>query len=332
MPNPNEVLPIPGFEDPSLVPSGGVNAQSQSVDANNPVWGVGGALLVWIASILVQAIIPLLFIIPFAMHRGLHPSSPDFGRAALELAVTDRTAIFLQVLSILPTHILTLALLWAFVTRFGKRPFLASFGWGSSGRSGHWESLGLVALGVALFIIGGTLARLLGADKPTQLEQLINSSTGARYAIAALAVFTAPFVEEFVYRGVLYSALQRGIGETVAVVMKFVAGVNLTFERQRAIGVQAAVIFVLGLFTLIHVPQYWPNVGVISAVALLSIVLTIIRAYTGRLLPCIIIHMSFNAVQAVLLIIEPYVQRLLPTTPAPVPTASMLLPLIRFIF
>ena len=310
VPTSNEIPTFPRLEDPSLSQPDELQIKKHSpvVDANDPIWGIGGALLVWIASILVQAIIPLLFIIPFAVHRGLNPSSPDFGKAALQLAVTDPTAIFLQVLSILPTHILTLALLWAFVTRFGKRPFLASFGWGWTRSRGFFEGLGFAGLGVALFIVGVTLARLLGADKPTQLEQLINSSTGARYAIAALAVFTAPFVEEFVYRGVLYSALQR------------------------TIGVNGAVFFVLGLFTLIHVPQYWPNIGVISAVALLSIVLTIIRAYTGRLLPCIIIHMSFNAVQAVLLIVEPYVQRLLPPTPPTVPTASMLLPLIRFIF
>ena len=310
MPTPNEVPIFPDLEDPSAIQLDGLHIKKhcQTVDANDPVWGVGGALLLFIVSILVQAIIPLFFIIPFALHRGLNPSSPDFARAALELAVTDRTAIFLQVLSILPTHILTLALLWAFVTRFGKRPFLASFGWGWSRSRGLLEGLGFAGLGVALFITAVTLAWLLGADKPTQLEQLINSSIGARYAIAALAVLTAPFVEEFVYRGVLYSALQR------------------------TIGVNAAVFFVLGLFTLIHVPQYWPNIGVISAVALLSIVLTIVRAYTGRLLPCIVIHMSFNAVQAVLLIAEPYVQRLLPTTPPPVPTASMLLPLIHFIF
>ncbi|MEP6568502.1 MAG: type II CAAX endopeptidase family protein [Acidobacteriota bacterium] len=303
----NEVPTFSALEDSSLIERNEpqIKTNSQNVDPNNPVWGVGGALGIWIASIVVQAIIPLLFVIPFAVHRGLNPSSPDFGRSALELAVTDRTAIFLQVLSILPTHILTLVILWAFVTRFGKRPFLASFGWGWSRSLGFLEGFGYAGIGVVLFITGVTLARLLGADKPTQLEQLINSSTGARYAIAALAVFTAPFVEEFIYRGVVYSALQR------------------------AIGVNGAVVFVLGLFTLIHVPQYWPNIGVISAVALLSIVLTIVRAYTGRLLPCIIIHMSFNAVQALLLILEPYLQRLLPATPPAVPTSAMLLPALQ---
>ena len=125
--------------------------------------------------------------------------------------------------------------------------------------------------------------------------------------IAALAVLTAPFVEEFIYRGVLYAALQR------------------------TIGVRGAVIFVLALFTLIHVPQYWPNLGVIAAVGLLSIVLTIVRAQTGRLLPCVVIHLVFNLIQALLLIVEPYAQRMLPTN-QPAPTMDVLLPLAHLFF
>ncbi len=303
----NEVPTRLGSEEPSFThpDKSLIDRPAQVVDPNDPAWGSGGALLLWIASILVQAIIPLFFLVPFAMHRGLNLSSPDFTRGALELAMTDRTAIFLQVFAILPTHLVTLALLWALVTRFGKRPFLASFGWGWSGRLRLWQSVGL---GICLFIAATTLAKLLGAEKPTQLEQLINSSIAARYAIAGLAVFTAPFVEEFVYRGVVYSALQR------------------------TIGVNGAVVFVLGLFTLIHVPQYWPNLGVISAVALLSIVLTVVRAYSGKLLPCIIIHMAFNGVQALLLVAEPYARRLAPAAEPIVPSASMILTLIHYLF
>ena len=305
MSNPNEAPPIPAL-DPGLIHRDQLQTkdESQAPNPNNPAWGIGGALLVWIITILLQVVIPLFFIIPFAFHRGLNPASPDFARSALELALTDRTAVFLQVFSILPTHILILALLWAFVTRFGKRPFLASLGWGWSPRLGFWRSVGL---GVGLFAAATVLARLLGAEKPTALEQLINSSIGARYMIAALAVFTAPFVEEFIYRGVLYSALQK------------------------TIGLKGAVVFVLALFTLIHVPQYWPNIGVIAAVGLLSIVLTVIRAYSGRLLPCVVIHLVFNLIQAVILVIEPYAQRMLPTDPVP-PPVSFFLPLTRFLF
>lgn len=304
MPDPNEATPLPTL-DPGLIYRDQLQTkdQSQAPNPDNPAWGIGGALLVWVVTILLQAITPVLFLIPYASRR-LNPNSPTFAREALEFAATDRTALFLQVFSILPTHILIFALLWAFVTRFGKRPFLASLGWGWSARLGFWGSVGL---GVALFATATALVKLLGAEKPTQLEQLINSSIGARYLIAALAVFTAPFVEEFIYRGVLYSALQR------------------------TIGVRGAVIFVLALFTLIHVPQYWPNIGVIAAVGLLSIVLTVVRAHSRRLLPCVVIHLVFNLIQAVLLIMEPYAQRMLPTN-QPAPTISILLPLAGFIF
>jgi membrane protease YdiL (CAAX protease family) len=303
----NEVPALSGSEQPRFTYPNKppIDRAAEVVDPNNPVWGIGGALLIWIASIAVQAVIPLFFIIPFAMHRGLSLGSPDFARGALELAVTDRTAIFLQVIAILPTHLVTLAFLWALVTRFGKRPFLASFGWGWTPRLRLWQSVGL---GICLFIVATTLAALLGAEKQTQLEQLITSSVGARYAIAFLAVFTAPFIEEFVYRGVVYSALQQ------------------------TIGVKAAVVFVATLFTAIHVPQYWPNIGVISAVALLSIVLTIVRAYSGKLLPCVIVHMAFNGVQSLILIAGPYAERLLPTAKPVVPTTSMIVTLFHFLF
>lgn len=301
MPDSNDATPLPTL-DPVLIYRDQLHTVGppQAPNPDNPAWGIGGALLVWVITILLQFIIPILFLIPYVLAR-LDPSSPDAGVANL---ATDRTALLIQIVAILPTHILIFAVLWAFVTGWGKRPFLASFGWNWPGRLGLWTSVGL---GVALFAVAMGVAKLVGAEKPTLLEQVINSSLAARYTIAALAVFTAPFVEEFTYRGVLYSALQR------------------------TIGVRGAVILVLGLFTLIHVPQYWPNFGVIAAVGLLSVALTVIRAYSGRLLPCVVIHLVFNLIQAVLLILEPHAQRMLPA-PAPAPTISVLLSWADFIF
>ena len=309
MPNSNEASSFP-VVDSGVVYSAPLHTtnQSQNPNPDNPAWGIGGALLVWVISILLQAVTPVLFVIPYALPK-FDPSSPEFGRQFLEFVATDKTAVFLQIFSILPTHILIFALLWAFVTRFGKRPFLRSLGCDWFNTQDFWVKVGIgVGLGVALFLVATTVAKLLGAEKPTALEQIINSSTAARYMIAALAVFTAPFVEEFTYRGVLYSALQR------------------------TIGVKGAVLMVLGLFTLIHVPQYWPNIGVIAAVGMLSIVLTIVRAYTGRLLLCVVIHLVFNLIQAVLLILEPYAQRMLPTNQPPAPTISVLLRIAGFNF
>ncbi|HEY0101736.1 MAG TPA: CPBP family intramembrane glutamic endopeptidase, partial [Pyrinomonadaceae bacterium] len=119
--------------------------------------------------------------------------------------------------------------------------------------------------------------------------------------IVAMAVLTAPLVEEVVYRGVLYPALQRRIGMHLGVV-----GVMLVFAA-------------------IHFPQYYPNYGAISTIVVLSLTLTVIRAYTGRLLPCVVIHTIFNSASSVGILLEPYLKNLQSLTEQP---TSSFLPLL----
>lgn len=244
-------------------------------DPDNPPWGIPTAVLVWFASVAFQLIVSIPLLVFYAASRGITPARADYQQALSVFATSDKTAVFLQIVSLLPSHLLTLVMIWVIVTRFGKRPFGRLVGLTRDGFP-VWAS---IALGVFLFLVGAGLAKLVGGDTPTQLEQIINSSVATRYLVAFIAVATAPLVEELVYRGIVYSALKRVVG---------------------AIG---AVVFVLGLFTLVHVPQYWPNYGVLLAVGLLSVCLTILRAYTGRLLPCVIIHLVFNGVQALVLVL-----------------------------
>src|SRR5204863_5598420 len=77
---------------------------------------------------------------------------------------------------------------------------------------------------------------------------------------------------------------------------------------QRVIGQWGAVAVVASIFAGLHVVQYWPNVGAISSITLLSLVLTLIRARTGRLLPCFVIHLVFNGIQSVIIVLEPYLR------------------------
>lgn len=302
-------------------------------DPNKPVWGVGGALLVWLASIMLVVFMPLIFLIPYASYRGIHFGTANYFPALVEFATNDKTAVLLQLSALLPSHLITFLLVWALVTRFGRRSFWAAIGWEWPPEFPWWlDVLASVMLGVVLFVVGSLIAKLLGGEKPTQLEQIINSSLAARYLISFLAVFTAPFAEELVYRGVLYAALRKTVGEVCGFVLSFVSDIRLDQETRDRLGTSGAVVMVLLLFTVIHVPQYWPNVGVIAAVALLSIALTLVRAYSGRLLPCIVIHLVFNGIQAILLILEPYLHRLAPTADPIAPTAALLLPLLNFRF
>lgn len=246
-------------------------------DPDNPPWGVGAALLTWFGSVVLLFVVPILFLVPYAMLRA---DKLTQGQSLLE----DKTALFLAVLSTLPVHLLTLALVWAVVTRFGKLPFWRAVGWSWSERVGFWTSAGIAVL----LLAAGLVFTWVAGGEPTELDRLTRSSAATRITIALLAAVTAPLVEELVYRGLLYPALQRTMGKVWAVVL-----VSL-------------------LFTLPHVPQYYNNLAVITVILVLSVTLTLVRAWTGRLLPCFIIHLVFNGIQSVIMLAEPYFQQAAP--------------------
>jgi membrane protease YdiL (CAAX protease family) len=332
LPNQSDATALPDLNDSDPIRLDAPRLQiprepGDHIDPDRPSWGVISAFFVWFASLLLVLFVPLIFLIPYASYRGISPTSPDYMQVLAQFAISDKGAVLVQVTALLPIHILTVLLVWAVVTRFGKQSFWKALGWGWARGFRLWSCIGL---GVLLFIVASAMAKLLGADTPTQLEQVVNSSYLARVAISVLAVGTAPFVEEFVYRGVLYSALRRGVATMGAWILALFS-IQLEPSEKERIGVVGAVVLVLGLFTLIHVPQYWPNFGVIAAVGLLSLVLTVVRAYSGKLLPCIAIHLVFNGIQAVILLVEPFAQRLLPASTPPPDPASILLPLIRLI-
>jgi uncharacterized protein len=283
---PLEPFPESGYED--VEPTRG--GSDETVTPDNPPWGLPGALLLLILSFFLMAVAQAVFFLPYAVRRGV-PFTPE---ALAEFALKDKGALFVQVASIIPAHLLTLGFAWLIVTRAGKYPFLRTLGWDWGRRFTFWRS---AALAVILLVVGSVIIWITGSPE-NALERLIESSRAAALATAFAATFTAPLVEEVVFRGLLYSALKRLMGTIGAVVV------------------------VLLLFAAIHVPQYWPSFGVIATILLLSFALTAVRAYTGRLLPCFVVHLVFNAIQSLLIVFNPYIEHI--TTPektAPAPGA-----------
>jgi membrane protease YdiL (CAAX protease family) len=226
-------------------------------------------------------VVQLVFLVVYIFMRRV-PLAPD---ALTEFVTKDISAIFVQVVSIIPAHLLTLGFAWLVVTQAGKYPFFESLGWRPDARFTVWACAGLA---VVLLILSAGLVSVTG-NPETALDKLINSSRATAAATAFAATFTAPLVEEIVFRGVLYSALQRLAGAV------------------------AAVVIVTLLFAGIHVPQYWGNFGVIGSILLLSFTLTAIRARTGKLLPCFIVHLIFNGIQSFYIVLSPFFE-----SPAPV--------------
>ena len=279
-------VPFPDSSLRDLTPPTPDAREAQQPGPDNPPWGVLAAVGVWIMSFVFMLITQMAMLVGYLLYRGIKLA------AVVEVVNKDPVAIFVAVLSIIPAHALTLGLAWMLVTGVGKRPFLRTLGWDWGRDFTFWRSAGLA---VGLLLLGIGIIKLAG-NPPTELDRLIESSRATALATAFLATVTAPFVEEVVYRGVLYPALQRAAGKVWAVA-------------------------IVGLiFTGIHVLQYLPSYGVIATIFLLSFVLTLIRAHTGRLLPCVVIHLVFNGIQSLLIVLDPYVKQLTPeNTPAPVP-------------
>ena len=229
---------------------------------------------VWIASIVTLLIVPIVFAIPYIVFR-----IAKFGPPTPEALSTDKGLIFFSVAGVLPTHMLTVVFVWLVVTNGGRRPFWKNI-------QMDWPKNYSPTVVTLLSVLAATLLYLIAigitsfyGERKTDLDLLIESSIYTRMATAFVAVFTAPLAEELIYRGLLYRALERaaGMGVAIALVSLFFAGV--------------------------HVFQYRNNIAVILAITLLSITLTVTRAITGKVLPGFIIHLVFNGIQSVLIVL-----------------------------
>jgi membrane protease YdiL (CAAX protease family) len=238
-----------------------------ALDPDHPRWGIWTGLGVWgfsVASLLGAQVIVLIVLLLIE-----RPASTDMQAWAMQPHV-----VALSVYSTIVAHLVTILLCWAVVTRMRHQPFLESLGWNWAGHSpGYWM---LVALGLYAIIIAANIAfgHLLPEKKPPFAE-LLEKGLQVRVAIALLAIFSAPLVEEIIYRGVLFSGLRKRFSAATTVVLVTV------------------------LFAGVHVPQYWGAWASVAGLLLLSLMLTIVRAKSKSLLPCILIHFLNNAIASV---------------------------------
>lgn len=221
------------------------------------VWGVSGAFLLGLDAALRLTL--------YLMGQQIPKIEITRGAAILTLAIT----LVLQVVAFGAS--------WMFVTRLGKKPFFRTLGW-------HWHPQfkwgHATALAVLMFGVAAALSKLL-PHQETDMEKILKMGLSIRVMVVVLAVLVAPLVEEIVYRGVVYSTVER-IG-----------------------GKAAGVIVATAIFALVHVPQYWGSVAAITAIVTLSLVLTLLRAWTGSLLPCVAMHLVYNGIQALGLLFLP---------------------------
>ena len=175
--------------------------------------------------------------------------------------------------------------LFAYAIVVGFMAFLASVRHGQSlGRTIHWNMpagrLALTALGAgAVLGFSSQLASTLlerWTPKSLPIEQFFKGPASA-YLLAGFGILVAPVVEELFFRGFLYPALARWTGSIVSILLTAAA------------------------FAALHGAQLayaWAPLMVLFGVGL---VLTIIRAKSGSVAACVIVHMGYNLTLFVML-------------------------------
>jgi len=162
----------------------------------------------------------------------------------------------------------------------GRREFLDAIAWRWTGPSPGAQFGLVVGIAVGLILVGVFFNAVLPQSHETDFEKLIKTSQQVRILVAFTAVFTAPIVEEGVYRGLLYPALSR------------------------TVGMRPAVIVVSTLFFGVHVFQYSGSAAALATIAVLSLTLTTLRAKAGSFLPCLAVHTLYNAIGSVGILLQ----------------------------
>lgn len=238
----------------------------------NPGWGVWWlAFIFWAASFGVGVYI-----------GGLRESSREANPPQ------DLLKVFLINTPII-ANALTFVMMYVWVRGISRRPFLGALGW-NFGWTASGKVLGrkrvvpfasvLVGLAGAAFVVAVVSALAFIPGPETQADKLYNSSALSKYAISLTAVVAAPFVEELLYRGLLFGAFERAVDKSFAVT------------------------FSVALFTFVHWGQCSgdqgdPNWGRVLSILVLALTCSGLRAYTNRIAPAYFAHLGYNLYLAV---------------------------------
>ena len=157
-----------------------------------------------------------------------------------------------------------------FVARMARRPSARDFG---LVRTKLWRAVGIVlGVYVAFYVFAGIWAQVLNVDEESDLpdELGVDGSTAALVAVLVLVCVAAPVAEEFLFRGLLFTAVRTSAGMLPAAI---VTGV---------------------VFGSIHIGS--SPVGLLVPLGVLGFGLCLIYAWTRSLYPCVALHAVNNAI------------------------------------
>ena len=157
-----------------------------------------------------------------------------------------------------------------------SQPFWAMLRWR---RMTAWKTLTCLAGGAFLTLAIAVLPPVLPDTNQFPLENLFNSRAAA-YAIGVFAILVAPFMEEMIFRGILFGIFESQVGLRFAILMTAI------------------------LFGGLHVPEYWGAWNHMFLIFLVGLVFSLARGMSGSLAPSVFLHVGYNASMMVALFLS----------------------------
>lgn len=173
-----------------------------------------------------------------------------------------------------------------------ERPFWSTLGWrtilpGSDGNRKNPLLYFLAGSGLSILVFG--LTALVKPPENAPIEEVFKYKQTAMLFVA-MAVLVAPLVEETVFRGYLYPMFARWLGVVPSII---VTGF---------------------LFGLMHGPQLGGAKSMILVMSLVGIVFTLARARTGSVFASFLMHLGYNSMIGVSIILGTHGFTQIPTT------------------
>jgi membrane protease YdiL (CAAX protease family) len=166
-------------------------------------------------------------------------------------------------------------------------PFFPSIRW-KEGPCKRWRNF--LALGMGMAIVVLIVSSLYPPAEPPPVERLLQHPiTITLYA--TLGVLVAPFVEEILFRGFIYPVLERRFTQWWGLT----GGIESSFFAKISWGKTGAIVLTGLLFALLHVSQLWGSWAGTLLIFGVGLTLSAVRAFSGSVLPCFIIHLSYNS-------------------------------------
>lgn len=173
-------------------------------------------------------------------------------------------------------YIFLLTYIYVFIRFYYRASFWVALKWKKL--SAH-NTVRYLLGGVALSVVVIAIPPLLPEKKSFPLERMFNSPASA-YAIAVFAIVIAPFMEELLFRGLLFAFFEKHGGLTFAIVSTAI------------------------LFSGLHIFEYWGAWHQIIMILIVGLTFSIVRGVTDSLTPSYILHMAYNSTQMALLFVQ----------------------------